>query len=95
MSNYKIQVSDIPEQYADIVKLLGLEQFLSLCVLCGGGHLYVPKIEMLARAARDREIFQRFNGGNYRELASQYRLSVRYVRKIIDEQISLKRGENL
>ena len=32
----------------------------------------------------DREIRARFNGGNYRALASQFRLSERQIRKIVN-----------
>ena len=36
------------------------------------------------RGPRDRAIRARFDGGNYRQLAAQYRLSVRQIRKIIN-----------
>lgn len=38
----------------------------------------------LRRDGRDREIRARFNGGNYRALASQFRLSERQIRKIVN-----------
>ena len=38
----------------------------------------------MEREARDRDIRTRFDGGNYRALAAQYRLSERQVRKIIN-----------
>lgn len=80
----KIRFEDIPEEYQDIVENLGIENFLKLCRLCGGQSLYVPKIETLEREGRDREIRARFNGGNYRAIAVQYRLSERQIRKIIN-----------
>ena len=78
-----IRMEDIPAEYRDIVETLGLEVFLTLTDLCGGLNLYIPKRESLERDGRDREIRARFDGGNYRALAAQFRLSERQIRKII------------
>ena len=78
-----IRETDIPAEYRDIVETLGLENFLTLARLCGGQSLYVPKLDSLTMNGRDREIRARFDGGNYRALASQFRLSERQIRKII------------
>lgn len=78
-----IRREDIPGEYRDIVDTLGMDVFLALTELCGGQNLYIPKSESLRRDGRDREIRARFNGGNYRALASQFRLSERQIRKII------------
>ncbi len=79
-----VQLCDIPEEYQDIAEALGLKTFLRLSQLCGGQDLYIPKLESLERGPRDRDIRARFNGGNYRALAAQFRLSERQVRKIIN-----------
>ena len=74
-----IRMTDIPEEYRDIA-----EAFTQLTLLCGGQSLYIPKRESLERGARDRDIRARFDGGNYRALAVQFRLSERQIRKIIN-----------
>ena len=79
-----IPLSDIPEEYRDIAEAIGMEAFTQLTLLCGGQSLYIPKRESLERNARDREIRARFDGGNYRALAAQFRLSERQIRKIIN-----------
>lgn len=79
-----IRSEDIPEEYQDILDTLGMDAFLRLIRLCGGQSLYLPKLDSLERDGRDREIRARFNGGNYRALASQFRLSERQIRKIIN-----------
>lgn len=81
---YAIQFEDVPEELRDIADALGMEAFLKLIALCGGQDLYIPKRESLERGPRDRAIRDRFDGGNYRALAAQYRLSVRQIRKIIN-----------
>lgn len=79
-----IRLSDVPEEYRDIAEYIGMEAFLRLTLLCGGQNLYIPKRESLEREGRDREIRARFDGGNYRALSAQYRLSERQIRKIIN-----------
>lgn len=79
-----IRPDDIPGEYRDLVDALGMDVFLALTDLCGGQSLYIPKPESLRRDGRDREIRARFNGGNYRALAAQFRLSERQIRKIIN-----------
>lgn len=79
-----IRMEDIPAEYHDIVETLGMPVFLDLIALCGGTSLYLPKMDSLERSGRDREIRARFNGGNYRALALQFRLSERQIRKIIN-----------
>lgn len=79
-----ICLQDIPEEYRDIAESLGLDTFIQLSRLCGGQDLYIPKLESLERGPRDRDIRARFNGGNYRALGIQFRLSERQIRKIIN-----------
>ena len=79
-----IRLEDVPGEYRDIAEAIGMEAFTQLTLLCGGQSLYIPKRESLERNARDREIRARFDGGNYRALAAQFRLSERQIRKIIN-----------
>lgn len=79
-----IRREDVPAEYLDLADELGLEVFLRLTRLCGGQSLYIPKTESLEREARDRDIRARFDGGNYRQLGAQFRLSERQIRKIIN-----------
>lgn len=79
-----IRLEDIPYEYRDIVEVIGMDAFIKLTKLCGGQSLYIPMMASLNRECRDREIRARFNGGNYRALATQFRLSERQIRKIID-----------
>lgn len=79
-----IRIEDIPEEYHDLVEVLGMDSFLKLVEFCSGQALYVPKIESLQKGGRDRLIRSMFNGGNYRQLSIQFRLSERQIRKIIN-----------
>ena len=50
----------------------------------GGFEMSDPTAVFSIYDERDREIRARFNGGNYRALASQFRLSERQIRKIVN-----------
>ncbi len=78
-----VRREDIPEEYHDLIDLLGLDMFLALVRLCGGTSIYIPKRESLERDGRDREIRARYNGSNARLLARQFRLTERHVLKIV------------
>ena len=79
-----VPMSDITEESREIPAAFRLGAGTQLTLLCGGQSLYIPKRESLERNARDRDIRARFNGGNYRALAAQFRLSERQIRKIIN-----------
>lgn len=52
----------------------------------GGVRLSVPTIVRLEKEARDQRICNEFNGINHEELAIRFGLSVRQVRRIVNEQ---------
>ena len=79
-----VSMDDVPEEWRDFAEFAGLDVFLELCRFMSGESVYVPKIESVERAGRDREIRARFDGGNYKQLAKLFRLSERQIRKIIN-----------
>jgi Mor family transcriptional regulator len=50
----------------------------------GGGHLYLPKGQEWELSRRDREIYGKFRGDNYTQLAREYRLTEMRIRQIIE-----------
>lgn len=76
----------IPEGiYRDIVKEIGVTNFIKLAELVGGATIYIPKAESFLRPVRDLRIKQEFNGYNHAELARRYNLSERWIRAICGE----------
>ena len=57
----------------------------------GGRQLYMPKGDVLERALRDREIWERHRGNNVDDLAEAYGLTVVQVYSILAEQRALHR----
>jgi Mor family transcriptional regulator len=74
----------LPELYQQIVSIIGVENYLSLCKEIGGTNMYIPKFDSVIRPIRDKKIKEEFDGGNYKELAIKYNLCERWVRDIIN-----------
>lgn len=51
----------------------------------GGGYVYVPQRRTEERRRIRREILDRFNGRNIKELAREFSLTQRHVRRIVAE----------
>lgn len=62
--------------------------------ICDELHPFGPVIlprrtsaeQHLERAVRDQAIWEEFDGRNYAELAAKFRLTVKHVRRIIEQQ---------
>lgn len=87
MTEYKIQLEDLPESIRDIAEAIGLGNTLTLVRLCGGQSPYIPKMETCEQAARYRVIHEEFknsrSGRVYAELAKKYNYSESYIRDLI------------
>lgn len=51
----------------------------------GGFRITVPTIKDLTRDEIHRRIRAKFNGANHKELAEQYGITTRHVRRIVNE----------
>ena len=72
----------LPEQYQPLAEILGVQPLLKLAEQYGGASLYIPKVEALVKALRDKRIQKEYNGYNAKELAQKYELSVNWVLNI-------------
>lgn len=77
---------DLEGDLQDVADTLGVDAAKKLLALFSGGTLYVPKVESVVRAIRDRRIYKAFNGDNFRDLAREYQLTTRQIRIIVREQ---------
>jgi Mor family transcriptional regulator len=76
---------------AEAVQVLGRERLAAIVVeqvdrvalRCGGGQFYLPKGLALKLSQRDREIFERFNGRNKRELAREFGVTEMRIDQIV------------
>jgi len=79
----EMQIDDLPEDYQEIARLLGMELALKLARHLNGGNLYCRKIERLLCKKRDEKIRAEFTGFNHRELARCYGLTETWIREIV------------
>ena len=76
----------LPQVQKDIIKLIGLEAYVKLSETYGGLSLYINKIDSILRDSRNKEIRDAFDGNNYRQLATKYRLTEVSIRIIVAEK---------
>jgi Mor family transcriptional regulator len=75
----------LPEAHRRLAEVIGLEATLRLCEAYGGAPLYIPKLDALAAARRDRCIRAEYDGMNTATLARRYKVSQRTVQAILSE----------
>lgn len=78
-----LKISDLPPQFESIAMKVGMDITKMLFKEFGGTSVYFPTEKMIYKDARDREIIEKFNGFNVKELASKYNMSESYIRFII------------
>jgi len=78
-----IHLDDLPADFRDVVAIIGLEPALQLAEAMGGGPIYIPAMDSINRASRDRAIRAAFNGRNLRQLSRSYGLCISRIRSIV------------
>lgn len=77
-----------------LIAVVGLATAKRLVEAFGGDVLYVPKLESVARNARNRRIHKEFTGANHRDLAERYNLTVAHVHNILRDMRQQTRGRD-
>ncbi|RKR66300.1 Mor family transcriptional regulator [Acidovorax sp. 94] len=89
------EVAPTPERQHKLATL-ALRQTERLSAEEGGRNFYLGKGLRYRASLRDREMYERFNGRNYNELAREYHLTPTRVRQIMDamhqDDISRRQG---
>ncbi len=81
--NKLTSIDQLRENQKELAEVLGIEAYKRLIKYYGGTPLYVQKADSVMKDARDIELNEKFDGGNYRELAIEYDLSEMTVRDIV------------
>lgn len=80
-----LKYADLTEFQQELINNIGIEAFLTLCSLCGGTTIYVPKLNNILRKARNRKIMYEFKGRSKKELATKYEITVRQIETILKD----------
>ena len=85
-------IEQMPAVFGDIVDTIGIESALHIIKRFGGQLLYVPKIDIIEKLQRNRQIKEEFTGYNYKELSQKFNLSENQIRIITQEIAAKKRA---
>ena len=79
-----ISISQIcSEQQKEIAEIIGIESYRKLVEHYGGSRIYIEKFDTITRFDRNKEIREKFDGGNHLQLAREYKLSEQTIRNIV------------
>ena len=78
-----IKLDDIPQELVGVASFMGIDKFIEFCNEYGGIAIYFPSKKTLFRNSRNREIINRYNGKNIKDLARAFEISEVQVRNII------------
>ena len=67
----------------ELAEIIGLDAYKKLIKNYGGNQLYIQQAASVMKGIRDKEINEKFNGGNYKELSREYGISEMTVRVIV------------
>ncbi|WP_374279164.1 Mor transcription activator family protein [Azonexus sp.] len=88
--NHELQLRKIDKETAAEIAVSVTEK---LRFNLGGQNIYFTKFTLHQKLIRDRDIYRKFTGNNYQELAMEYELSEMRIRQIIHKVACIQRQE--
>lgn len=82
----KLEKEDVSASLELLLQIVGEENYLEIARMYGGMSIYIPTYTSALRSARNREIAKRYNGVNTERLASEYRMSVNHIKRILKRE---------
>lgn len=82
-----IRPDDLQNQtMQDLAELVGMDDMLRIVESYSGMVIYVPKLDSILKAVRDRHIREEYEGTNAKRLALRYDVSESWVNRIVNER---------
>jgi len=69
--------------YCEIINTNGFDAICVFSKAFSGGNVYIPSLRTIFKQCIEQEIYNRYNGKNIRTLASDYNLSERHIRTLL------------
>ena len=85
-----ININNLSGLQKELAEIVGLDAYVKLVKKYGGDEIYVAKEDRIISMIRDKEIYRKFNGENYSQLAKEYNLAVRTVYEIVGRELNEK-----
>ncbi|MCM1271398.1 MAG: DNA-binding protein [Ruminococcus flavefaciens] len=76
-------IDQLRDDQKELAEVIGLEAYKRLIKHYGGNPLYIQKVDSVLKDIRDQEINEKFDGGNYKELAREYGICELTIRDIV------------
>lgn len=83
------------EDQRELADVIGLEAYKKLIRHYGGNQLYIQQVDSVLKDMRDKELNEKFDGSNYKELSREYGISEMTIREIVKEKRQQLRGKAL
>ena len=83
------------EDQRELADVIGLEAYKKLIRHYGGNQLYIQQVDSVLKDMRDKELNEKFDGSNYKELSREYGISEMTIRDKVAEKRRQHRGEAL
>ena len=75
----------LPENFKEVVDLIGLEKATILIKHYGGDNMYIPKMDCFVKYTRNNNIIDDYKlGYTYKQLVMKYKLTNTSIRHIIN-----------
>lgn len=80
----KLETADqLREDQKELAEVIGLEAYKKLVRHYGGNQLYIQQADSVLKDLRDKEMNEKFDGSNYKELSREYGISEMTIRDIV------------
>lgn len=83
MMDRKFSLDDLDGIQRELAEIIGIDKYLEVAKAFGGSTIYIIELKTALRPDRNREIREKFDGYNFRELSLEYDLSERTIREIV------------
>lgn len=91
----KLMLQQLHGFQREIAETIGIEAYRKLVARYGGSSIYIGKGGSAKNDDRDAEIYSRFTGKNYLELAHIYDLAENTIREIIRRQSDILEADQM
>lgn len=81
-----LTTEDFPEQYHEIIDLIGMENTVKLALLFKSQAFYFGHIKVMIEKKKKEYVRKKFNGSNHKELARATDYSERWVYEILKDK---------
>lgn len=80
-----VTFEDLGTDQREVAELIGIENYLKIVDIFGGGAIYIPKPDGVLRSARNRKIIEDYKDGeNCKLIAKKYNLTKSAVINILN-----------